>query len=82
MKDLILFPKNIYGLSKKMNEEYVEIHSNKKIKYIGLRFFTVFGEWGRPDMLILKFLDFAKKKKTFYLIMQVIIGEILLILMM
>ena len=50
-----------------MNEEYVEIHSNKKIKYIGLRFFTVYGEWGRPDMLILKFLDFAKKNKTFLL---------------
>ena len=62
-----LLPKNIYGLSKKMNEEYVEIHSNKKIKYIGLRFFTVYGEWGRPDMLILKFLDFAKKNKTFLL---------------
>ena len=62
-----LNPKNIYGLSKKINEEYILINSNKKTKYIGLRFFTVFGEWGRPDMLILKFLKFAKNKKTFYL---------------
>ena len=62
-----LFPKNIYGLSKKLNEEYVEIYSNKKIKYIGLRFFTVYGEWGRPDMLILKFLDHAKNNKLFLL---------------
>lgn len=62
-----LFPKNIYGLSKKLNEEYVEIYSNKNIKYIGLRFFTVYGEWGRPDMLILKFLDHAKKNKMFLL---------------
>lgn len=62
-----LKPKNIYGLSKKMNEEYILINSNKNTKYIGLRFFTVFGEWGRPDMLILKFLKIAKNKETFYL---------------
>ena len=62
-----LFPKNIYGLSKKINEEYVEIYSNKNIKYIGLRLFTVYGEWGRPDMLILKFLDHVKKNKLFLL---------------
>lgn len=62
-----LYPKNIYGLSKKMNEEYVNMFLNSKTKYIGLRFFTVFGEWGRPDMLILKFLDYAKKNKKFLL---------------
>ena len=62
-----LIPKNIYGLSKKMNEEYININSNIKTKYIGLRFFTVFGEWGRPDMLILKFLKIAQDKKIFYL---------------
>ena len=62
-----LRPKNIYGLSKKLNEEYLEINSNKKTKYIGLRFFTVYGEWGRPDMLILKYLTFAKKNKTLFL---------------
>ena len=62
-----LVPKNIYGLSKKMNEEYININSNIKTKYIGLRFFTVFGEWGRPDMLILKFLKTAQDKKIFYL---------------
>jgi len=66
-EDNNLYPKNIYGLSKKINEEYVNIISNKKTKYIGLRFFTVFGEWGRPDMLILKFLDYAKKNKKFLL---------------
>ena len=60
-----LYPKNVYGLSKKINEEYVNINYREKTTYIGLRFFTVFGEWGRPDMLILKFLDYAKKKKTF-----------------
>ncbi len=62
-----LDPKNIYGLSKKFNEEYVNINFNKKTKYIGLRLFTVYGEWGRPDMLIIKLLEYAKKNKKFYL---------------
>lgn len=62
-----LYPKNIYGLSKKVNEEYININSSQKTKYIGLRFFTVYGEWGRPDMLILKYLDYAKKNKTLHL---------------
>jgi len=62
-----LNPKNIYGLSKKFNEEYININSNKHTKYIGLRFFTVYGEWGRPDMMILKLLDAAYKKQKFYL---------------
>ena len=62
-----LKPKNIYGLSKKFNEEYVCMSLNNDIRYIGLRFFTVYGEWGRPDMLILKFLEHVKKNKIFYL---------------
>lgn len=61
-------PKNVYGLTKKFNEEIAEIYSSLyKIKFIGLRFFTVFGEWGRPDMFMLKFLNASFKKKTFYL---------------
>ena len=35
------------------------------MKLVCLRFFTVFGPWGRPDMLILKLLDKVKSKKTF-----------------
>ena len=34
---------------------------------IGLRFFTVYGEWGRPDMMIMKYIDCFYKKKIFYL---------------
>ncbi len=62
-----LNPKNIYGMSKKFNEEYINLNFNKKTKYIGLRFFTVYGEWGRPDMLIFKFLKCVKDNKFFYL---------------
>ena len=61
-------PKNIYSLSKKNNEEIAEIYSNYyNMKFIGLRFFTIYGEWGRPDMLILKYIIAIIKKKTFYL---------------
>ena len=61
-------PKNIYSLSKKNNEEIAEIYSNYyKMKFVGLRFFTIYGEWGRPDMLILKYIIAIIKKKTFYL---------------
>ena len=61
-----LNPKNIYAMTKKNNEEHAEIYSqNYNLSILGLRFFTVFGEWGRPDMLILKFLIFSKYKKKF-----------------
>jgi UDP-glucuronate 4-epimerase len=62
------YPKNIYSLSKKNNEEIAEIYSHYyNIQFIGLRFFTIYGEWGRPDMLILKYILKCVKKDTFYL---------------
>jgi UDP-glucuronate 4-epimerase len=61
-------PKNFYSFSKKTNEDMAEIYSRQyKFKAIGLRFFTVFGEFGRPDMFIFKLLDCFYKKKVFKL---------------
>ena len=62
-------PKNVYGLTKKNNEEMVETYfRNTDIRCIGFRFFTVFGEWGRPDMLIYQYLaSIFNKRKIFYL---------------
>ena len=61
-------PKNIYGLSKKINEEISLIYNQfYNLKLTGLRFFTVYGEWGRPDMMMLKFIDCYFKKKIFRL---------------
>ena len=61
-------PKNIYSLSKKNNEEIAEIYSHYyNIQFIGLRFFTIYGEWGRPDMLILKYILKCVNKGIFYL---------------
>ena len=63
-----LNPINIYGLSKKFNEEIARnFYDMYNFKSIGLRFFTVFGEWGRPDMFILKFLDSSFNSKKFIL---------------
>ena len=34
-----------------------------KLKTTGLRFFTVYGPWGRPDMALFKFTQNILKKK-------------------
>tara|TARA_B100000029_G_scaffold445357_1_gene465715 strand:+ start:1860 stop:2816 length:957 start_codon:yes stop_codon:yes gene_type:complete len=61
-------PINIYALSKKSNEEISKVYSKYyKINCTGLRFFTVFGQWGRPDMMMMKFIDSYFKNKVFYL---------------
>jgi len=63
-----LNPKNLYARTKRFNESYViKKLRNTKIKVLGLRLFTIYGEWGRPDMLILKFLECSKKNKIFEL---------------
>ena len=64
-----VMPKNIYALSKKVNEEMAEVFSKQyDISFIGLRFFTVYGEWGRPDMFMMKYLTSSYNKKiNFYL---------------
>jgi UDP-glucuronate 4-epimerase len=63
-----LNPKNIYSLSKQSNEILAKIYSHSiKTQFIGLRFFTVYGEWGRPDMFILKYIMSSIKKKNFEL---------------
>ena len=68
-ENYILKPKNIYGLSKKINGEMASVLSlKKKTLCIGLRFFTVYGEWGRPDMFMMKYLSATyDKSKVFYL---------------
>lgn len=63
-----LNPKNIYGLSKKLNEQIAKLYSKCfKINCTGLRFFTIYGEWGRPDMFMLKLFKATLNKKVFEL---------------
>ena len=62
-----LNPKNVYGLTKKLNEIIAEYYFKKyNTKIIGLRFFTVFGEWGRPDMFFLKLFKSLKTEQTMF----------------
>ena len=50
-------PKNLYAASKKSNELISYSYSNLfKLPCTGLRFFTVYGPWGRPDMAYFKFV--------------------------
>ena len=63
-----LYPKNIYAISKYSNEKIAKIYNKKfDINLIGLRLFTVYGEWGRPDMLLFKLFKSSKQKENFYL---------------
>ena len=67
-ENLNLEPINMYALSKKNNEEVAKIYSKKyKTKFIGLRFFTVFGELGRPDMFFFKMILTVFKNRKLYL---------------
>ena len=63
-----LLPQSIYAKTKIGNEILAKKISKKtSFDLIGLRFFTVYGEWGRPDMFIFKLLNSHKNKKKFYL---------------
>ena len=51
-------PVSLYAATKKTNELMAYTYSNLfKIETIGLRFFTVYGPWGRPDMAMFLFTD-------------------------
>ena len=61
-------PKNIYAATKKINEEIGEDLSKiTEMKVIGLRFFTVYGKYGRPDMFVFKYLNSLINQKNFNL---------------
>lgn len=58
-------PISIYGFTKKANELQAYVyHSIYGIRSTGLRFFTVYGPWGRPDMALFLFTDAVMKGKT------------------
>ena len=58
-------PISIYGSSKITNEILASSYSrNFNLKCVGLRFFTVYGPYGRPDMAYYSFLDNLRKNKS------------------
>ena len=51
-------PISLYAATKKSNELMAHTYSHLyEIETIGLRFFTVYGPWGRPDMAMFLFTD-------------------------
>ncbi len=58
VSDPVDHPKQFYAVTKRTNELMAHSWSNLyNVKTIGLRFFTVYGPWGRPDMALYNFVD-------------------------
>jgi UDP-glucuronate 4-epimerase len=57
-KDNVDHPLSLYGATKKANELMAHSYSHLyRLPTTGLRFFTVYGPWGRPDMAMWLFAD-------------------------
>tara|TARA_Y100000817_G_scaffold43717_1_gene30228 strand:+ start:5417 stop:6412 length:996 start_codon:yes stop_codon:yes gene_type:complete len=55
-KDPVDHPVSLYGATKRSNELIAHSYSHLyNLKCTGLRFFTVYGPWGRPDMALFLF---------------------------
>lgn len=63
--DNIDHPLSLYAATKKSNELMAHTYSHLyNLPTTGLRFFTVYGPWGRPDMALFKFTDAIVKDET------------------
>ena len=63
--DNIDHPLSLYAASKKSNELMAHSYSNLfGLPTTGLRFFTVYGPWGRPDMALFLFTDAIRTGKS------------------
>jgi len=63
-----LKPKSIYGTTKLVNELFAEIQAkSSKLRFRGVRYFTVYGPWGRPDMAYFRIAAAALGQGTFTL---------------
>ncbi len=64
-------PISLYAASKKANELMAHSYSHLfRIPTTGLRFFTVYGPWGRPDMAYFLFADAIRKGEPFQVFNQ------------
>ncbi|WP_128330142.1 NAD-dependent epimerase [Apibacter sp. HY039] len=86
-KDNVDHPLSLYAASKKSNELMAHTYSHLfNIPTTGLRFFTVYGPWGRPDMALFLFTkailnnepisvyNFGKMQRDFTYISDIIEG--------
>ena len=58
VEDRVDFPISLYAATKKADELMSETYAHLyRLPLTGLRFFTVYGPWGRPDMAVWLFTD-------------------------
>jgi len=63
--DRVDHPVSLYAATKKSNELMAHTYSHLyDIPSTGLRFFTVYGPWGRPDMAYFKFANLMREGKS------------------
>ena len=90
--DNVNHPMSLYAASKKANELMAHTYSSLfQLPTTGLRFFTVYGPWGRPDMALFKFtkaiianeriqvFNYGKHRRDFTYIDDIIEGVILVL---
>ncbi len=64
LKDNVDNPVSLYAATKKANELMAHSYSHLySLPITGLRFFTVYGPWGRPDMAYFKFVRAIQQNK-------------------
>ncbi|MGM5485305.1 MAG: NAD-dependent epimerase/dehydratase family protein [Nanobdellota archaeon] len=86
-KDDVSGPVSLYAATKRSNELMAyTYHHLYGINMTGLRFFTVYGPWGRPDMALFKFVknmlegkeievyNYGKMKRDFTYITDIVSG--------
>ena len=63
--DPILAPLSLYGATKRANELMAQTYAHLYgIACSGVRFFTVYGPWGRPDMACYAFTKAILEGRT------------------
>ena len=90
VSDNVDHPVSLYAASKKANELMAHTYSHLyDLPTTGLRFFTVYGPWGRPDMALFKFtkaiidekpiqvFNYGNHRRDFTYIDDIVIGIIL-----
>jgi UDP-glucuronate 4-epimerase len=56
VRDPVEHPVSLYAATKRANELMAEVYARQfGLRLTGLRYFTVYGPWGRPDMAPVKF---------------------------
>jgi UDP-glucuronate 4-epimerase len=64
-------PISLYAATKKANEVMAHAYASLfSVPSTGLRFFTVYGPWGRPDMAVFSFTDAIVQEKPITLFAQ------------